>query len=65
MMDSTQLVDARKAAGMTQQDLAEKLRVSVRAVSNWETGEAVPLRSIQESIRRILGAEVAFPKRAA
>ena len=32
----------RKAAGMTQKDLAEKLNVSFQAVSKWENGDALP-----------------------
>ena len=32
----------RKAAGMTQKDLAEKLNVSFQAVSKWENGDTLP-----------------------
>ena len=32
----------RKAAGMTQKELAEKLNISFKAVSKWETGESLP-----------------------
>ena len=32
----------RKAAGMTQKDLAGKLNVSVQAVSKWENGDSLP-----------------------
>ena len=32
----------RKAAGMTQKDLAQKLNISFQAVSKWETGETLP-----------------------
>ena len=32
----------RKAAGLTQKDLAEKLGVSFQAVSKWENGDALP-----------------------
>ena len=32
----------RKAAGMTQKDLAEKLSISFQAVSKWENGDALP-----------------------
>ena len=31
----------RKAAGMTQKDLAEKLNISFQAVSKWENGDAL------------------------
>lgn len=36
------LYTLRKAAGMTQNDLAEKLNVSRQAVSRWEMGTAMP-----------------------
>lgn len=32
----------RKAAGMTQKDLAEKLNISFQAVSKWENGDCLP-----------------------
>ncbi len=32
----------RKAAGMTQKELAEKLNLSFQAVSKWENGDALP-----------------------
>ena len=32
----------RKTAGMTQKDLAEKLKVSFQAVSKWENGDTLP-----------------------
>ena len=36
------LYQLRKEKGLTQQELAEKLGVSNKAVSKWETGEAMP-----------------------
>ena len=32
----------RKAAGMTQKELAEKLNISFHAVSKWENGDTLP-----------------------
>ena len=32
----------RKAAGLTQKELAEKLNISFQAVSKWENGDALP-----------------------
>ena len=31
----------RKAAGMTQKELAEKLGISFQSVSKWETGDSL------------------------
>lgn len=36
------LIRARKARGITQEELAAKLNVSRQAVSKWETGESLP-----------------------
>ena len=36
----------RKAAGMTQKELAEKLNISFQAVSKWENGDSLPDTSI-------------------
>ncbi len=36
------LAQARKEAGMTQEDLARKVFVTRQAISRWETGEATP-----------------------
>lgn len=42
MTFAERLVMARKEAGMTQSDVAEKLNVSFQAVSLWERGETTP-----------------------
>ena len=36
------LIRARKARGMTQEELAARLNISRQAVSKWETGESLP-----------------------
>ena len=36
------LIRARKARGMTQEELATRLSISRQAVSKWETGESLP-----------------------
>ena len=38
----TFLKELRKAKGLTQEQLAEKLNVSSRTVSRWETGSNMP-----------------------
>lgn len=42
--------ELRKASGMTQNDLAEKLNYSDKAVSKWERGESVPDISVIKAI---------------
>ena len=39
---SEKLLNLRKAKGMTQEQLAEKLDVSRQSVSKWESGQAIP-----------------------
>lgn len=45
----------RKAAGMTQKELAEKLNISFQAVSKWENGDALPDTGILLDLCDILG----------
>ncbi len=40
------IAERRKAAGLTQMQLAEKLNITDRAVSKWETGKSLPDSSI-------------------
>lgn len=42
--------ELRKEQGMTQKDLAERLGVSDKAVSKWETGKGMPDASLFETI---------------
>ena len=48
----------RKEAGLTQLQLAEKLNVTDRAVSKWETGKAMPDSSIMLKLGEILNISV-------
>ena len=45
----------RKAAGMTQKELAEKLSISFQAVSKWENGDALPDTALLPELCDILG----------
>ena len=45
----------RKAAGMTQKELAEKLNISFQAVSKWENGDTLPDTGILLDLCDILG----------
>ena len=40
-----QIASLRKAKGLTQNQLGERLNISFQAVSKWERGEALPDRS--------------------
>lgn len=49
------LYELRKEKGMTQAALAERLGVTNKAVSKWETGEAMPETSLLKPIAEIFG----------
>lgn len=48
----------RESRGMTQQQLAEKLAVSDKAISRWETGRGYPDISLIEPLARALGVSI-------
>lgn len=48
----------RKAAGLTQMQLAEKLNITDRAISKWETGKTMPDSSIMLVLCEILKISV-------
>ena len=48
------IAECRKAQGLTQLQLAEKLHVTDRAVSKWETGRAMPDSSLMLALCDIL-----------
>lgn len=52
------LYKLRKEKGMTQAELAEVLGVTNKAVSKWETGEAMPDTALLLPISRIFGVTV-------
>lgn len=52
------LYNLRKEKGMTQAELAQALGVTNKAVSKWETGEAMPETSLLLPIARIFGVTV-------
>ena len=52
------ILERRKAKRLTQLELAEKLCVTDRAVSKWETGRSLPDSSIMLSLCDILGVTV-------
>ncbi|MBO4458724.1 MAG: helix-turn-helix transcriptional regulator [Butyrivibrio sp.] len=52
------IADCRKEKGLTQVQLAEKLNITDRAVSKWETGKSMPDSSIMLELSNILGVTV-------
>lgn len=48
----------RKEKGLTQTQLAEKLNITNRAVSKWETGKSVPDAAIMLDLCEILDVSV-------
>ena len=52
------LAALRKANGMTQQEIADRLNVSNKAVSRWERDECTPELSLIPSIAEIFGITV-------
>ena len=52
------IAERRKAAGLTQAALAERLGITDRAVSKWETGRAMPDSSIMLELCDVLSISV-------
>jgi AbrB family looped-hinge helix DNA binding protein len=57
-MFSENMLQLRKMAGLTQEELAEKIGVSRQALSKWEKGESVPDLENAASIAQALGASL-------
>ena len=52
------IAQCRKAKHYTQKDLAERLHVSDKAISRWETGKGFPDTSLLKPLSDILGIGV-------
>ena len=52
------IADERRALGLTQAQLAEKLHISEKTVSRWETGKGMPEVSLMMPLCRELGISV-------
>ena len=50
--------EARKAKGITQQELADKLKISDKAISDWETGKNLPDYEMIKRIEKILDVDI-------
>ena len=54
------LIDLRRKAGLSQEQMAQQLDVSRQAVSKWETGESLPDTNKLLAIGRLLGVTVDY-----
>lgn len=52
------LSDKRKAAGITQNELADTLCIDRSTIAKWETGKAYPRASLLPKIAQVLGCTV-------
>ena len=52
------IADCRRKANLTQMQLAEKLNITDRAISKWETGKSLPDSSIMLELCDVLGISV-------
>lgn len=52
------IAQLRKELGLTQKELAEKLEVTDKAISRWETGKGLPDTSLLKSLAEIFGVSV-------
>lgn len=52
------IAQLRKELGLTQKELAEKLKVTDKAISRWETGKGLPDTSLLKPLAEIFGVSV-------
>ena len=52
------IAQLRKELGLTQKELAEKLEVTDKAISRWETGKGLPDTSLLKPLAEIFGVSV-------
>lgn len=52
------IAELRKQKGFTQKELAEKLMVTDKAISRWETGKGLPDTSLLKALGDVLGVSV-------
>lgn len=54
------LIDLRKKAGLSQQELAEKIDVTRQAISRWEVGSALPTMENLLALRKLYGVTLDY-----
>ena len=60
---SENIAALRKQAGITQEDLANKLRVSNQAVSKWEAGKCCPDIEVLPELAAFFEISIDIPQR--
>jgi Zn-dependent peptidase ImmA (M78 family)/DNA-binding XRE family transcriptional regulator len=58
--DPTRLTLARRLAGLTKRDLAERLQISAPAITQFEAGQTTPRRPLLAQLGLVLGYPVAY-----
>lgn len=53
-----QIKEARKRAGLTQAAVADKMSISVQAVSQWETDKTIPNHKNLHDLRNLIGMDI-------
>ena len=53
VMDNKEVKQLRKALGLTQKELAARIRVEAITVSRWERGEQKPSRQAERQLNRL------------
>jgi transcriptional regulator with XRE-family HTH domain len=54
---SARIRAARRHRGLTQQEVAHKVGITVRSISGWERGKAIPHLDTLEALARALGQD--------
>ncbi len=52
------IAELRKQKGLTQKELAEKLQITGKAISRWETGKGLPEISLLKPLAEIWGVSI-------
>ena len=58
-ISGTMVKELREKKKLTQKDLAEKLRISDKTISKWETGKGLPDITLVAPLAEALGISVA------
>lgn len=54
----TLIMQARTAKGLKREDLAQKINVNAKIITEWETGKSAPSGQLKTKLQRILGIKL-------